>query len=129
MTVSDIAGLIAAIAFVLLVGFLAAPLIKLAHLFDATAKSVEEATDHAVPILDEARETVRGANVQLERVDSVTTSAAQVSRNVSALTDLYASVLGKPLIAVASAAYGIKRGLRKIFREPKHGAEGNGEAR
>lgn len=108
MTVADVASLIAAIAFVLLVGLLAVPLIKLGRVFDEAGRSLEELTAHTVPILDETSATVVEANAQLGKVDAITTSAAQVAENVSALSGLYSSVLGSPLIKVASFVYGVQ---------------------
>jgi uncharacterized protein YoxC len=107
----DIAGLIAAIAFVLLVGALALPLVKLGRVLDEARTSVKELTDHTVPILDEAATTVSSANTQLERVDAITTSAAQVTQNVSALTSLFAATVGGPMIKVAAFSYGVRRAL------------------
>ena len=115
MTVSDVASLIAAIAFVLLVGFLALPLIKLGRVFDEARSSLKELTDHSIPILDEATSTVAETNAQLGKIDTITTSAAQVSENISALTGLYTSVLGTPLIKVASAAYGVQHAAARAF--------------
>jgi uncharacterized protein YoxC len=105
----DVAGLIAAIAFVLLVGFLAVPLWKLGKLLDEARLSVKDVTEHSVPILDEAASTVASANTQLVKVDTITTSAASVSENVSALTGLYAATLGKPLVKVAAFSYGVRQ--------------------
>lgn len=125
MTVADVAGLIAAIAFVLLVGFLALPLIKLGRVFDEARDSLRELTDHSVPILDEATSTVAETNVQLGKIDTITTSVAQVSENVSALTGLYSSVLGSPLIKVASFTYGVQRaGARAFARFRGESADG-----
>ncbi|MBU5424402.1 DUF948 domain-containing protein [Cellulomonas hominis] len=107
----DIAGLIAAIAFVLLVGALALPLVKLGRVLDEARTSVKELTDHTVPILDEAATTVSSANTQLERVDAITTSATQVTQNVSALTSLFAATVGGPMIKVAAFSYGVRRAL------------------
>ena len=89
-----IVGLIAAVAFVLLVGLLAVPLLKLGRVLDEARASIKEVTDHSVPILDEAASTVATTNSQLVKVDTITTSAAQVSENVSALTGLYAATFG-----------------------------------
>lgn len=111
MSVGDVAGLIGAIAFVLLVGFLALPLIKLGQVLDATRVSVKELTDHTVPVLDEAASAVAATNVQIERVDAITSSAAQVSENVSALTSLFAATVGSPMIKVAAFSYGVRRAL------------------
>lgn len=111
LVLGDIASLIAAIAFVALVAFIAVPLIKLGKVFDAATTSIEEVTDHTIPILDESVQTVTAANAQLAKVDTVTTSAAEVSQNISALTGLYSAVLGGPLIKVASFSYGVRKAV------------------
>ena len=111
MSVGDVAGLIAAIAFVLLVGFLALPLVKLSWVLDEARVSVKELTDHTVPVLDEAASAVASTNVQIERIDAITSSAAQVSENVSALTSLFAATVGSPMIKVAAFSYGVRRAL------------------
>ncbi|ROS74558.1 DUF948 domain-containing protein [Cellulomonas sp. PhB143] len=120
--VGDIAGLVAAIAFVLLVGALAIPLVKLGRFFDEATASVKEATQHTVPILDEAAQTIVSANSQMEKVDTITTSAAQVSANVSALSGLWAATLGRPLVKVAAFSYGV----RQAFAKASGAARGTG---
>lgn len=108
MSVGDIAGLISAVAFVALVGFLAVPLLKLGRVLDEARESVKQVTDHAVPVIDEAAVTITQTNNQLMRIDTITTSAAEVSTNVSALTSLVASTVGAPLIKVASFSYAVR---------------------
>ena len=110
MSVGDIAGLIAALAFVALVGALAMPLIKLGRVLDEARISVKELTDHSVPILDETAVTVASANTQLAKVDAITTAAVQVSENVSALTSLFSATVGGPLVKVAAFSYAVRRG-------------------
>jgi len=122
MSVGDIAGLIAAIAFVLLVGVLAVPLVKLGRVLDEARLSVKELTDHSVPILDETAATVASTNVQLTRVDTITTAAASVSENVSALTSLFAATVGGPMVKVAAFSYAVRRafgGLTGQGRSPR----------
>ena len=110
MSVGDIAGLIAAVAFVALVGFLAVPLLKLGKVLDEARVSVSQLTTHTLPIIDEAAVTISSANGQLAKVDTVTTAAAEVSTNVSALTSLVAATVGAPLIKVAAFSLAV-RGL------------------
>jgi uncharacterized protein YoxC len=112
----DVAGMIAALAFVALVAFLAVPILKLGGVFKAATKSVRDLTEHTVPILDEAATTVAGANSQLEKVDTITTSAADVSQNVSALTALFAATLGGPLIKLAAFTYGVRTTVSKKWK-------------
>jgi len=122
MSVGDIAGLIAAIAFVLLVGALAVPLFKLGRVLDEARVSVKELTDHSVPILDEVASTVASTNAQLVKVDTITTAAAQVSANVSALTSLFAATVGGPMVKAAAFSYAVRRafgGLTGQGRTPR----------
>jgi len=111
MSVGDVAGLLGAIAFLVLVGFLALPLLRLAQVFDEARASVKELTEHTVPLLDETAATVATTNAQLVKVDTVTTSAAEISQNVSALTALVAATVGGPLIKVAAFSYGVRQAL------------------
>lgn len=117
--IGDIAGLIAAIAFVALVGLLAVPLIKLGKVFDAATETLEEITEHTIPILDETATTVTSANVQLSKVDAVTTSAAEVSQNISALTGIYSATFGGPLVKVAAFSYGVRKAAGNAFHKVK----------
>jgi uncharacterized protein YoxC len=111
MSVGDVAGLIAAIAFVLLVGFLAIPLLKLGKVLDEARRLVRTTTDETVPLINEVTTTVGLTNHQLERVDAITSNVQQVTSNVSALTSLFAATLGNPVIKVAAFSYGVRRAL------------------
>ena len=69
MGVGEIAGLIAAIAFAVLAGFMLYPLLRL---------------------------------------NKISAAASTTANNVGALTDLYGSFLGKPIIKIASTFYALK---------------------
>src|SRR5690606_12203447 len=102
MSAGDIAGLIAAIVFAVLVGFMAVPLIKLGRLLDETRRAVTELSSNVTPLLEEVTETVTESNRQLARVDVITTDVAEVTGNVSALVALVAASVGGPLIKIAA---------------------------
>src|SRR5690625_122044 len=102
MSVGDIAGLIAAVAFVALVGFLAVPILKLGGVLDEARSSVRNITTQTLPVIDETAEAIRSTNTQLSKVDTVTTAAAEVSSNVSALTSLIAATGGAPVVKIAA---------------------------
>jgi len=112
MNAGDVAGLIAAIAFVLLVAALAVPLIKLGRVLDTTRESLQQVTEHTLPVIDEAATTIASANGQLVKVDLATTAAAETAQNVSALTSLASATIGRPLIKVAAFSMAV-RGLVK----------------
>lgn len=108
VSLGDIAGLVAAVAFIVLVITIAVPLLKLGAVLDETRSTVAQFTSHTLPVIDEAAETVRGANAQLAKVDTVTTSAAEIGTNVSALTTLVSATVARPLIKVAAFSYAVR---------------------
>jgi uncharacterized protein YoxC len=107
------AGLIAALALVLLVVLLAIPLLKLGRVLDETTLTIRQTREQAGPILVQAGTTVAHVNSNLERVDDITGNAANVSSNVAALTSVAAATLGGPLIKVAAFSYGVRSAVRK----------------
>lgn len=111
MSAGDVAGLIAAGAFVLLVGLLALPLVKLGKVLDETRETIRGVHEQTVPLLSEVTTTVGHTNDQLVKVDTITTNAAQVATNVSALTALFAATLGSPVIRVAAFTYGVRHAV------------------
>jgi uncharacterized protein YoxC len=113
MSVGEFAGLLTAIAFVLLVGALAYPLIKLGKVLDETRNTVRGLSDGTLPLLTEVTTTVATTNEQLVKVDAITNNVAQVSTNVSALTSLFAATLGSPVVKVAAFSYGVRRAMAR----------------
>jgi len=115
VTVGEIAGLIAAGAFLLLVGALVVPILKLGRTVDAATRAITELTDQAVPVLasvqvtvDGMNETLGGVNQQLDKVDSLTGHVSTVTSNVSTLTSLFAATLRSPLVKAAAFSYGLR---------------------
>jgi Bacterial protein of unknown function (DUF948) len=111
MSAGEIAGLIAAVAFVLLVGVLAVPLFKLGSVFDETRSMIRDVSGETVPLLHEVTTTVVTTNAQLVRVDAITSNVQAATTNVSALTGLLAATFGSPLVKVAAFTYGVRRAL------------------
>ena len=111
MSVGDVAGLIAAIAFVVLVALLAVPLLKLGRVLDEARTSIRGISESTVPLIGEVTTTVGQANEQMEKIDIITTNAAQVTTNASALTSLFAATLGSPIVRVAAFSYGVRQAV------------------
>ena len=79
MSAGQIAALVAAGAFVVLVLLLAVPLLKLGRTLDEATIAIRKAHEGSAPLLDDAQTTLRQVNTQLERVDGITASARTVS--------------------------------------------------
>jgi len=105
------AGVIFAIGFIFLVGLLGYPLIKLGKVFDEMRTTVRGISEGTLPLLTEVTTTVSTTNAQLVKVDTITSNAAQVSTNVSALTSLFAATLGSPVVKVAAFSYGVRQAV------------------
>lgn len=112
MSPGQIAALVAAGAFVLLVLLLAIPLIKLGRTLDEATIAIRKAHKNSDPLFDEANTTLTHVNTQLERVDGITANARAVTGNVSALTSLFTATLGGPLVKFAALSYGVSKAVR-----------------
>ncbi|QKV79558.1 DUF948 domain-containing protein [Amycolatopsis sp. Hca4] len=113
MSAGQIAALIAAGAFVVLVVLLAIPLIKLGKTLDAATEAIERTNNNTDPLLIGANETITHVNTQLERVDGITANAQAVTGNVSALASVFTATLGGPLVKTAALSYGCPRRSRR----------------
>jgi uncharacterized protein YoxC len=112
MTGGDIAGLIAAGVFAILVALLAIPLIKLGRVFDETTAAIRELSTNVTPLLEETTSTVAQTNHQLATIDAITTNVAEVTGNVSAMVALFAATIGGPLIKLAGFSAAVRAALR-----------------
>lgn len=113
MSGGEVAGILVAVFWAILVSFLAVVLVRLAQVLKATGRLVDEVTDQAVPLLAEASTTVRSARTQLDRVDAIASDVQEVTSNASALSSTVASAFGGPLVKVAAFGYGVRKALGK----------------
>ncbi|WP_431709369.1 DUF948 domain-containing protein [Glutamicibacter uratoxydans] len=111
MSGSDIAGLIAAGVFAILVALLAVPIIKLGRVFDELRDSIKDLSDGTTPLIGEVTNTVATTNDQLKKVDAITSNVSDATANASALTALAAATMGKPLIKIAAFTSGVKAAM------------------
>jgi hypothetical protein len=107
----EVAGLLVAVFWAILVSFLAMVLVRLAQALRATTRLMAEVTDQAVPLLADASVAVRSAQTQLDRVDAIATDVQEVTSTASALSTTVASTFGGPLVKVAAFGYGVRRAL------------------
>ena len=121
----EVAALIAAGAFVMLVLILAVPILRLRHTVDAATRAINEVTDRTSPLLGDVDATVKGVNealgqvhttldgvnLQLERLDSITGHAQTVTANVANLSTVVTSAASSPLVRAASLTYGVRKAL------------------
>jgi uncharacterized protein YoxC len=135
MSAGEIAGLVAAFAFVLLVGMLAVPLLKLGKVLDQTTELVKGVTDETIPLLNEVTTTVTTTNESLVRVEAISGNVeaisgnvGTVSANVSGMSSLMTIAFGVPMIKVMSISYGVRQAWQSR-RDTTGGTAGRGGRR
>ena len=115
MSGGDIAAIIAASAFALLVIALVPSLIKLSRLVDEARVTVQDLNENLGPLLTELTDTMTVVNEQVSKIDKITSNVKNVTGNIDNLVDVFATALGSPLFKVA----GISRGIFKLLNNQK----------
>jgi uncharacterized protein YoxC len=119
----EIAALVAAGGFAVLMLALTVPVLRLRHTIDAATKTMREVQTRSGPLLDKVNDTVDnvntalgqvqvsldGVNVQLARVDTMTAHAQAATANVANLVGVVSSAAANPLVKVAAFGYGLRR--------------------
>ena len=111
MSGGDIAGLIAAGVFAVLVALLAVPVWKLGKVFDELRTTIRSLSNETTPLIEEVTSTVTTTHQQLKNVDGITSNVSDATANLSALSSLVAATVGAPLIKVAAFSYGVRTAL------------------
>jgi uncharacterized protein YoxC len=138
VSLGQVAALIAAIAFLLLCGALAVPILRLRHTVDAATQTINDLNDRSGPILGNVNATIEnvntalgqskitldGVNLQLARLDTITSHVSQVTANVANLTTVVSAAAASPLAKAAAFGYGVRRAAAR-----RRAAEEEGEMR
>ena len=119
----EVAGLVAAIAFAVLVLVLAVPILRLRHTVDAATRALSDVADQTGPMLTTVRGTIEnvnvalgqvhtsldGVNLQLARLDAITNNVQHISTNVANLSTVVSAAAANPLVKVAALGYGVRK--------------------
>lgn len=119
----QIAALVAAGAFLMLVLVLAVPILRLRHTVDAATRAINDLNDRTGPLLGQVNASVEnvntalgqmhttldGVNIQLAKIDTMTSHAQNVTANVANLATVVSAAAANPLVKVAAFGYGVRR--------------------
>ncbi len=123
MSGGEIAALVAAGAFAMLVLVLAVPIVRLGRTVDAATHAINDLAERTTPLLVNVNTTVDnvnsaltqvqtsldGVNLQLERLDTITGHAQTVTANVANLATIVTAAASNPLVKVAAFGYGVRK--------------------
>ncbi len=127
MTPTEVAALVAAIAFAVLVVALALPILRLRHTVDAATRAMSDVADQTGPLLQQVNGTIGnvntaltqvhtsldGVNLQLARLDAITNNVQHISTNVANLSTVVSAAAANPLVKVAAFGYGVRKAAAK----------------
>ncbi|HEY4938676.1 MAG TPA: DUF948 domain-containing protein [Actinomycetota bacterium] len=122
MTWGQAAALIAALAFVALVAFLAVVLAKIAGILGEVQMTLNDVRKETMPLLKEVRTTVVTLNVEMDRVDGIMASAESAAASVSNVAKLVTAATANPIIKGMALLTGAGVSLRSLRRKHR-GAE------
>jgi len=119
----DIAALIAAGAFAMLVLVIAVPILRLRHTIDAATRALRDVADQTGPMLGgvnttignvnealgQVHVTLDSVNSQLARLDHIAENVEHVSTTVANLSTVVTAAAANPLVKVAAVGFGLKR--------------------
>jgi uncharacterized protein YoxC len=126
VSIGDVAGVIAALAFAYLVVRLGGVLGKAGKVLDETRIGVRGISEQTVPLLSQVTDTVASTNEQIVRLDTITANVSSMSTNVNALTSLFAATLGSPVVKVAAFTYGVRSAMSGSGRRGARGRRRKG---
>jgi uncharacterized protein YoxC len=112
VSIGDIAGVIAALAFAYLVLRLGGLIGKAGKVLDETSLGVHGLSAQTVPLLSQVTDTVASTNEQIVRLDTISANISSMSTNLNALTSLFAATLGSPVVKVAAFTYGVRSAMK-----------------
>ncbi len=107
MNGADLAALIAAIAFAVLVLSLVLVALRVSKFIDASTATVRETGEALIPLLTELTETTKQTNKQLDKIDVITDNVVDATTNLASLVESFTSTIGGPLLRVGEIVKGV----------------------
>jgi hypothetical protein len=111
LTAGEVAGLIVALFWAILVCFLVVALVRLVRLIDRTTRAVAELSDRVIPLLDDVSLTVAETNRQLVEVEAIAGNMREASGNMVKITGVASTLFAGPMIKASALMHGVRRAL------------------
>lgn len=116
MSATELAALIVAISSVVAVVLLAVALVSINRTMKAVRDTAELLRTEAVPVVGDLGETVRSANLEIERLGGVISTAESIGGTVDSASRLAYLAFSNPVIKTMAAASGTAGAARRFRR-------------
>lgn len=121
MSGGEVAAVIASVAAVILVVGLLFALFSLTRTLRVLRETVHELRRETLPLVDDVHTTVRQANAELARVDTLLGTAESISETVDSASRLAYLAFSNPVVKVMAFATGTGRAARRLRRRRDRG--------
>ena len=115
----DVALIVLAAFWGVLVLFLAVVLLMTFRVLDSTRVLIDGVRQETVPLLGEVRTTVTSVNKELDRVDTIMESAGKMSKAAERVTTSVEHAVTNPLVKFAAFGAGASAALKRLRGEKK----------
>lgn len=117
MSAGEWGAVIASVALVALVVGVLITLASLSRTLLSLRRTVEDLHRETIPLLDDIHGTVRQANAELERVDSLLSTAESVGQTVDSASRLAYLTFSNPAVKALALGAGLARAGKRLRRE------------
>lgn len=121
--------MVAALAFVALVAFLAVVLSKFNSILGEVQVMLHDVRKETIPMLGEMRTTVSTLNVEMDRVDGIMASAETAASSVSNVAKLVSAATANPVIKGLAFVTGAGVSVRSMRKRSEAKVEAKTEAK
>jgi uncharacterized protein YoxC len=117
MSVGQVSGLIAAIAFGLMAVFTAWLLVKLVNTMGIMNQFLDDIRAETVPLISRFQTTMDHVNTELGRVDGILTSVESISQTANSATKVVQEVVTSPIVKVIGIGAGAGKAYSKFKKK------------
>jgi len=116
-TSGDIALIVVAAVWGVLVLFLCFVLRDTSRVLESTRLTIDAMREETVPLLREVKSSVERTNREIDRIDVVLESAGTIVGRVERLSGLVEEAASSPIVKFISLGAGIRKGLKKATKK------------
>lgn len=116
LTGGDIAMIVLAVGWVVLVGGLLFVLLNTFRVLESTKMTIDAMREETIPLLREVKTSVEKTNREIDRVDVMLDNANAIVARVEKLSGLVEEAASSPLVKIISVAAGLRKGFSKASK-------------
>ena len=113
LTGGDVAMIVLAVGWVVLVGGLLFVLLNTFRVLESTKMTIDAMREETIPLLREVKTSVEKTNREIDRVDVLLDNANSIVGRVEKLSGLVEEAASSPLVKIISIASGLRKGFSK----------------